>query len=203
MRGQRRRLHLRPFRQRRARAAVEAAADDVRVRRAEARTPVLRGYAETRYARQVLGQRAPGRRPHRGQRRWASISATSSPARHGHAPSGIYDSLYCARGQAENLIKLHKAQLASDRTSCRSPLRQPDAARPAHRRLLAAADPARPHPQAALRWPAPSSPRSGCRCSRSPAASSRPQAGCASPSPPPARTPRCSAPRQRAQPAGP
>ena len=25
-------------------------------------------------------------------------------------------------GQAENLIKLHKAQLASDRTSCRSPL---------------------------------------------------------------------------------
>lgn len=30
--------------------------------------------------------------------------------------------LYCARGQAENLIKLHKTQLASDRTSCRSPL---------------------------------------------------------------------------------
>ena len=34
----------------------------------------------------------------------------------------IYQTLYCARGQAENLIKLHKAQLASDRTSCRSPL---------------------------------------------------------------------------------
>ena len=32
----------------------------------------------------------------------------------------IYDTLYCARGQAENLIKLHKAQLKSDRTSCRS-----------------------------------------------------------------------------------
>ena len=30
--------------------------------------------------------------------------------------------LYCARGQAENLIKQHKAQTASDRTSCRSPL---------------------------------------------------------------------------------
>jgi Transposase DDE domain group 1 len=27
-----------------------------------------------------------------------------------------------ARGQAENLIKLHKSQLASDRTSCRSAL---------------------------------------------------------------------------------
>ena len=34
----------------------------------------------------------------------------------------LYESLYCARGQAENLIKLHKTQLASDRTSCRSPL---------------------------------------------------------------------------------
>ncbi len=32
----------------------------------------------------------------------------------------IYDTLYCARGRAENLIKLHKSQLASDRTSCRS-----------------------------------------------------------------------------------
>jgi hypothetical protein len=35
---------------------------------------------------------------------------------------GLYDSLYCARGQAENLIKLHKTQLCSDRTSCRSAL---------------------------------------------------------------------------------
>ncbi len=34
----------------------------------------------------------------------------------------LYDTLYCARGQAENLIKLHKSQLASDRTSCRSAL---------------------------------------------------------------------------------
>lgn len=34
----------------------------------------------------------------------------------------VYDDLSCARGQAENLIKLHKAQLKSDRTSCRSPL---------------------------------------------------------------------------------
>jgi hypothetical protein len=34
----------------------------------------------------------------------------------------LYATLYCARGQAENLIKLHKNQLPSDRTSCRSPL---------------------------------------------------------------------------------
>jgi len=39
----------------------------------------------------------------------------------GHgSPEWIYDSLYCAREQAESLIKLHKTQLASDRTSCRS-----------------------------------------------------------------------------------
>jgi Transposase DDE domain group 1 len=37
-------------------------------------------------------------------------------------PSSVYEAVYCARGQAENLIKQHKAQLASDRTSCRSPL---------------------------------------------------------------------------------
>ena len=36
------------------------------------------------------------------------------------AAESIYAALYCARGQAENLIKLHKTQLASDRTSCRS-----------------------------------------------------------------------------------
>ena len=30
----------------------------------------------------------------------------------------LYETVYCARGQAENLIKQHKAQLSSDRTSC-------------------------------------------------------------------------------------
>jgi len=34
----------------------------------------------------------------------------------------LYETLYCARGRMENFIKLHKTQLASDRTSCRSPL---------------------------------------------------------------------------------
>src|SRR4030088_2617211 len=32
----------------------------------------------------------------------------------------LYDNVYCQRGQMENLIKLHKAQLASDRMSCHS-----------------------------------------------------------------------------------
>jgi hypothetical protein len=30
----------------------------------------------------------------------------------------LYEDVYCARGQAENLIKAHKRHLASDRTSC-------------------------------------------------------------------------------------
>src|SRR4051794_25793731 len=34
-------------------------------------------------------------------------------------PKTLYDKVYCARGQAENLIKAHKLHLASDRTSCR------------------------------------------------------------------------------------
>jgi hypothetical protein len=33
-------------------------------------------------------------------------------------PQWLYETLYCARGQAENLIKAHKRHLASDRTSC-------------------------------------------------------------------------------------
>src|SRR5258705_114631 len=32
----------------------------------------------------------------------------------------LYEDVYCGRGQMENLIKLHKAQLASDRMSCHS-----------------------------------------------------------------------------------
>jgi hypothetical protein len=33
------------------------------------------------------------------------------------SPERLYETDYCARGQAENFIKLHKIQLASDRTS--------------------------------------------------------------------------------------
>src|SRR6516164_9875776 len=35
-------------------------------------------------------------------------------------PRRLFEEVYCKRGQMENLIKLHKAQLASDRTSCHS-----------------------------------------------------------------------------------
>src|SRR5579864_860044 len=43
------------------------------------------------------------------------VTSLKAGARH------LYDSLYCARGTAENFIKWHKSQLASDRTSCRDP----------------------------------------------------------------------------------
>ena len=46
--------------------------------------------------------------------RYVVTSQTAGSAEH------IYDTLYCARGNAENLIKRHKSQLAIDRTSCRS-----------------------------------------------------------------------------------
>src|SRR3984893_12015743 len=98
---------------------VEPVADDVR--RAEGEAPVVRRYCETRY----------GARSWRYERRVAArIEATSQGLDIRYVVTNIvrgsaqwlYDSLYCARGQAENLIKLHKTQLASDRTSCRSPL---------------------------------------------------------------------------------
>ena len=64
------------------------------------------------------------------------------------SPAWLYESLYCARGQAENLIKLHKTQLASDRTSCRSPLAN-QMRLILHRRLPTGPRRARrhPHPQ--------------------------------------------------------
>ena len=51
----------------------------------------------------------------------ASISATSSHRCKAAMPD-TFMKRSMARGQAENLIKQHKAQLSSDRTSCRSPL---------------------------------------------------------------------------------
>jgi hypothetical protein len=100
---------------------VEPAADDLRVRHAEGQAAIVRGYTETRY----------GAKSWHCQRRVAArIEATTKGLDirlivtniAGENAEWLYDTLYCARGQAENLIKLHKGQLASDRTSCRSPL---------------------------------------------------------------------------------
>jgi hypothetical protein len=98
---------------------VDDAADAVRTERAVSDKPVVRDYAETRHKAKSWN---------RERRAVARIEATTlgldirfvvTNLGYG-SPEWIYDSLYCARGQAENLIKLHKTQLASDRTSCRS-----------------------------------------------------------------------------------
>jgi hypothetical protein len=100
---------------------VDQAADDIRTRRALDQEPCLRGFAETSYQAKSWNT---------DRRACARIEATTkgldirfvvTSIETGSAEQ-IYQTLYCARGQAENLIKLHKAQLGSDRTSCRSPL---------------------------------------------------------------------------------
>ena len=104
----------------------------------------------------------------------------------------LYDTLYCARGQAENLIKLHNSQLASDRTSCRSPLANQVRLllhTAAYWLMLALRDAIpKPQPLANAEFTT-----CGCAWSRSPPASPRPPRVCASPSPPHARRPSCSA----------
>jgi hypothetical protein len=100
---------------------VEAVADDVRVRWAEGEAPVVRRYGETRYgaASWKCERRAAARIE--ASSNGLDIRYVVTNIRRGSA-EWLYDTLYCERGQAENLIKLHKTQLASDRTSCRSPL---------------------------------------------------------------------------------
>jgi Transposase DDE domain group 1 len=101
--------------------AVDLAADDIRTRRALARAPVMRGYAETYYQAK---SRAKARRACVRIEattlgldiRFAVTNLATRSAEH------IYDTLYCARAEAENLINMHKRQLVSDRSSCCSPL---------------------------------------------------------------------------------
>jgi transposase InsO family protein len=100
---------------------VDESADDIRTRRALEQKPVLRGYVETRYRAKSWNSE---------RRACARIEATTMGLDirfvvtnlGGGSAEHIYDVIYCARGQAENLIKMHKGQLASDRTSCRSPI---------------------------------------------------------------------------------
>jgi len=100
---------------------VAETADDLCTRRALAGRPVLRDFTETRYQAKSWGKE---------RRACARLEATTlgldiryvvTNLEAGSAER-IYDVIYCARGQAENLIKMHKSQLASDRTSCRSPI---------------------------------------------------------------------------------
>jgi len=101
-------------------AKVEEAADAVRTERAEKNATAIRGFAETMYAAKswTIERRVAARieaTPLGLDIRYVVTSVKTG------TPEWLYAGLYCARGQAENLIKLHKTQLKSDRTSCRSP----------------------------------------------------------------------------------
>ena len=109
-------------------AVTAQAALILRCRHAMSRKPKLRTYTSFMYQagswkrpRKVVArlecslQPVPGET---GMRQEVDIryvvTSLKGSARH------LYENVYCQRGQAENLIKLHKAQLASDRMSCHS-----------------------------------------------------------------------------------
>ena len=101
-------------------ALADETADDIELRHAETGADKVRGFASFDYAagswdrlRRVVARLEATTRGF--DARYIVTSLTGEP-RH------LYEGIYCARGQAENLIKQHKAQLASDRTSCQSPL---------------------------------------------------------------------------------
>jgi hypothetical protein len=100
-------------------ALTQTAADELCVERAVSNMPKLRKFS-------LLSYQAKSWR--RSRRIAARIEATQQgldiryvvTSLNG-SPKHLYETIYCARGQAENFIKWHKAQLASDRTSCRDP----------------------------------------------------------------------------------
>ena len=102
-------------------AKVQDLAEAVSTQRAVEDREVVRGFAETKHRAKSWSCE---------RRVVARIEATRLgldirfvvTTLTGTSPRILYESLYCARGQAENWIKLHKAQLASDRTSCRRAL---------------------------------------------------------------------------------
>jgi hypothetical protein len=100
---------------------VQASADAVSARWEAIGVAVVRDYTETLYAAQSWS--CPRRVVARIEATYQGLDTRYVVTNIAHCgPQWLYDSLYCARGQAENLIKRHKSQLASDRTSCRSPL---------------------------------------------------------------------------------
>jgi len=101
-------------------ALAAVMADDLKVRRAEAGAEKMRAFTAFAYGagswqreRRVVARLEATTRGF--DARYIVTSLTGEP-RH------LYEDAYCIRGQAENLIKLHKVQLASDRTSCQSPV---------------------------------------------------------------------------------
>ena len=95
-------------------------ADDLKVRRAKAGADKMRSFATFAYAaRSWSRKRRVVARLEASTRGFDARYIVTSLA---GEPRHLYEDIYCARGQAENLIKMHKGQLASDRTSCQSPI---------------------------------------------------------------------------------
>jgi hypothetical protein len=100
-------------------AKLEEAADAIRVERALEDKDAVRGFAETTHAAKSWGKQRRVAARIEATRMGLDIRYVVTNLATGTA-EWLYAGLYCQRGQAENLIKLHKAQLASDRTSCRA-----------------------------------------------------------------------------------
>jgi len=95
--------------------------DECCVRRALVQAEKVRDFTVTRYAAKSWSRARRVVARIEVTRKGADVRYIVTNIRGGRARH-LYERVYCARGQAENLIKRHKSQLASDRTSCRSPL---------------------------------------------------------------------------------
>jgi hypothetical protein len=112
-------------------AMVAKIADNLRFHHAKSRQPKVRTHTSFTYQagswtrpRKVVArlecslQPDAGATMSKGMRQEVDVryvvTSLKGPAEY------LYEDVYCGRGQMENLIKLHKAQLASDRMSCHS-----------------------------------------------------------------------------------
>ena len=87
--------------------------------------PKTRGYTEVEYQakswrrpRRVVARIEVSLQPDGGKGLRQEIDIRYVVTSLAGRPEHIYEAIYCRRGEAENLIKLHKAQVASDRMSC-------------------------------------------------------------------------------------
>jgi hypothetical protein len=109
-------------------ALVARTADNLRFHHAASSKPKLRTFASFIYKasswnrpRKVVARLECSLQPVAGETGMRQevdiryvVTSLAGSAQH------LYENVYCQRGQMENLIKLHKAQLASDRMSCHS-----------------------------------------------------------------------------------
>jgi hypothetical protein len=97
-------------------ARVAALADAAALERVEGEVDKFRRFGEFAYAAKTWhAERRVIARVEASDRGTDSRFVVTNLA---GAPRWLYEDVYCARGQAENLIKAHKRHLASDRTSC-------------------------------------------------------------------------------------